>query len=66
MRASSSTGTITCCAGVYNFMADFKQRYDLPLVHPDGTYLFEVVHSQEYETSARHPETRELFVVHSG
>lgn len=56
------------CAGIALFMMDngIPVNRAAPYIHRDGTYLFEVVPSDDYETSVVHPETGELFCVHSG
>lgn len=56
------------CAGVACFMRDagISQNRSAPYVHLDGTYLFEILQSEDYEISARHPETGQTLVVHSG
>lgn len=56
------------CAGIACFMIDrkIKQQRHLPYVELDGTYLFECIPSDEYETSIRNPTTGKMHVVHSG
>lgn len=67
--------TLDGCGGIGCFMMDYnkikrgyviKKRRDLPFVALDGTYLFECLYSNDYETSVRHPETKQCWVVHSG
>ena len=56
------------CAGICCFMDDngIKERRDMPYVTVDGTYLFEVIPSDDYETSARDPVSGRQFVVCAG
>lgn len=60
--------TQACCCGVQVFMRKNKieKRRDMPLVARDGTFLFEIRHTDDYETSAIHPVTKQKFFVHSG
>lgn len=42
------------------------ERRDLPFVSTSGSRLFEVLMSDDYETSVRDPKTGMMTVVHSG
>ena len=59
--------TLDSCAGIGCFLLQqrISERRDLPYVGVDGTYLFEVIPSDSYETSVRWEDGR-MEVVHSG